>query len=222
MTTQGMITFEYAGSQVVFDPAAKMWNLTEMHQASGSPRQKGPSFWLNGQQAKDLIAALEVRETTGNSCSLVETREGRNGGTWAHWQIAAAYAHYLRPDFYLQWNEWALERAQQIATGDGAAPLAWVAALEERVANLEGRARHPAKPNNGPRRLAPRQPFNVTVAEILETIRTLGGSADLYQLRLALPHIGYHALRGNLYRMVARNLVRRPYDGHYESLPREA
>ena len=141
MTMQGMITFEYAGSHVVFDPAAKMWNLTEMHQASGSPRQKGPSFWLNGQQAKDLIAALEVRETTGNPCSFVETREGRSGGTWAHWQIAAAYAHYLRPDFYLQWNEWAMERAQQIATGDGAAPLARVAALEARVAALEAAQR---------------------------------------------------------------------------------
>ena len=139
MTTD-MITFEYEGSQVAFDPAAKMWNLNAMHQASGSPKNKEPRQWLRGAQACELITALAARETVGNSHSisvLFETREGRNGCTWAHWQIAAAYAHYLRPDFYLQWNEWAMERAQQIADGEDAAPLARVAALEERVAVLE-------------------------------------------------------------------------------------
>ena len=227
MTMQGMITFEYAGSHVVFDPAAKMWNLTEMHQASGSPRQKGPSFWLNGQQAKDLIAALEVRETTGNPCSFVETREGRSGGTWAHWQIAAAYAHYLRPDFYLQWNEWAMERAQQIATGDGAAPLARVAALEARVAALEGPRRaigvapRPERPKTPYRvRLGqlPKCPTRIRAVLVLDALTALGGAASLTELREALPGLGDNALRGLLQRMVACGLVARPHDGRYQLL----
>ena len=140
--TTAMITFKYQGNGVVFDSTEKMWNLTEMHRAVGSPKNKAPYEWLRQQQAQEYITALAEQETTGLNRSFVETREGRNGGTWAHWQIAAAYAHYLDARFYLQWNEWAMERAQQIASGDGAAPLARVVALEERVAVLEVRGWH--------------------------------------------------------------------------------
>jgi hypothetical protein len=64
---------------------------------------------------------------------LVETREGRTGGTWAHWQLAAAYAHYLDPRFYLQWNEWAIERMM------GRNPD--LSNLEARIAALEAAQR---------------------------------------------------------------------------------
>lgn len=143
-----LVTFRTVGEAVRFDPAAKMWSLTEMHQAAGSNPSKEPSRWLRGSQAQELIAALseqetrrispslagaESQETTGNSRSFVETREGRSGGTWAHWQIAAAYAHYLDPRFYLQWNEWAMAyRTQQTEAAT---------ALEARVAALEARRR---------------------------------------------------------------------------------
>jgi hypothetical protein len=32
-----------------------------------------------------------------NIFELVKTKKGRNGGYWAHWQIALAYAKYLDP-----------------------------------------------------------------------------------------------------------------------------
>ncbi|MEI6181348.1 MAG: KilA-N domain-containing protein [Chloroflexales bacterium] len=133
--TSAMITFEYQGNGVAFDPDARMWNLNAMHQASGSEPSKAPRFWVRQQQTQELLAALFADETVSQAHSFIETREGRNGGTWAHWQIAAAYAHYLDARFYLQWNRWAMERAQQVATGTDAAPLA-------RVAALEGRGRH--------------------------------------------------------------------------------
>lgn len=140
-----LVTFRTVGEAVRFDPAAKMWSLTEMHRAAGAPKHKGPAEWLRQQQTQEFMAALveretmvlahsfpgaEGRETTGNSGSFVETREGRNGGTWAHWQIAAAYAHYLDPRFYLQWNEWAMAYRTQQTAAEG---------LEARVAALEGR-----------------------------------------------------------------------------------
>ena len=83
--------------------------------------------------------------------------------------------------------------AQAFRGGEGTAPLARVEALEYRVAVIESIQRS-MQPDKEPRKLincAPRHPFVITAAEILEAIRNLGGSADLYQLRLALPHIGY-------------------------------
>jgi hypothetical protein len=133
-----LIVFEYQGEQVAYDPADQMWNLTAMHRASGGDPAKAPAQWSRLSQAQEFIAALAEELTVRKSHSLVVTREGRNGGTWAHWQIAAAYAHYLNPRFYLQWNRWAMERKQQI---DGrAAPgdlLAQIAELARRVAVLE-------------------------------------------------------------------------------------
>ena len=81
-----LVVFEYEGEEVRFDPAAQMWNLNVMHRAAGSERSKEPSRWLNQAQTQDLLAALTEAETTclnGSISVLVETREGRNGGTWA-------------------------------------------------------------------------------------------------------------------------------------------
>lgn len=68
----------------------------------------------------------------GSISVLVETREGRNGGTWAHWQIAANYAQYLDPVFNIQWNEWAMERVQQL----GGKPIDEQAAMEAKLQRL--------------------------------------------------------------------------------------
>ncbi len=80
-------------------------------------------------------------DTEDISAQLIHARRGRyDSGTWAHWQIAAAYAHYLNPAFYLQWNEWALSyrigraQADQPAYAAGRADLA---ALKARVVALE-------------------------------------------------------------------------------------
>ena len=214
MTTD-MITFEYEGSQVAFDPAEKMWNLTAMHRAAGGISHKRPSEWLQQAQTRELLDALAEEEklagipaslapeTVCLAHSFVVTREGRNGGTWAHWQIAAAYSHYLDARFYLQWNRWAMERAQQIADGEGAAPLARVAALEERVSALEAT----------PRRRVPRP--SRCVNEVLAALHALGGVAHVYELRRALPHVCYSTLRVRLQRMRDRGLLQQPVAGVY-------
>ena len=99
--TTELISFDYEGQRVAFDPMARMWSLTEMHRAAGGVSHKRPSEWLQQAQTRELLTALAEKEKLAAiPASFVVTREGRNGGTWAHWQIAAAYAHYLRPDFY--------------------------------------------------------------------------------------------------------------------------
>lgn len=149
-----LVIFRTVGEAVAFDPAAQMWSLTAMHKASGAPANKEPAKWLRGAQATELLEALYMREAGSNVrnshiwdegagaepadpfAGFIETRRGNGGGTWAHWQIAAAYAHYLNPAFYLQWNEWAMSyRTGQQAASDLAAR---VAALEAR---MSGRTR---------------------------------------------------------------------------------
>lgn len=139
-----LVEFRADGPVVRFDPQAKMWSLTEMHQAAGANPSKEPSRWLRGAQAQELITALSGQLNRRNSPiwtaeDLVQARRGNDGGTWAHWQIAAAYAHYLDPHFYLQWNEWAMERV----TGGAQPAPAQLAALESRLAAVEAQLAAP-------------------------------------------------------------------------------
>lgn len=148
-----IIVLHYNEREVTFDPSAKMWNLTAMHTAAGAYPNKAPAQWLRNQQTQELIDVLDQRVRYANMHNakdqiysesdhakneVVQTRRGGIGGggsTWAHWQIAAAYAHYLDPHFYLTWNEWALAHYQQ--HGEPAQPTApALAALAQQVATL--------------------------------------------------------------------------------------
>ena len=111
-----------------------------MHRAAGGERSKEPSRWLNQAQTQELLAALTEEETTSHNGSisvLVETREGRNGGTWGVPVLSLAYAHYLKPQFYIACNRWML--GQMNAHTGGPVSSAQLAALEARVAALEAK-----------------------------------------------------------------------------------
>jgi hypothetical protein len=149
------VAFRYDGMEILFDRATGMGSLTTMWRAKGQPANKQPAQWMRTQQAQELTRALADRlakeaadaQSIMQKCTIdpasqpqlelagpvvVETRTGNSGGTWAHWQIAAAYAHYLDPAFYLTWNEWAVAHI----TG---APVAPASDLEARIAALEAR-----------------------------------------------------------------------------------
>lgn len=105
--------FKYQDSEVTFDPSARMWSLNAMHLATGANRHKAPAEWLRQVQTQELIAALSTELDTGDArigSVYVETRRGGSdgGGTWACPELALAYAHYLRPDFYIACNRWML------------------------------------------------------------------------------------------------------------------
>ena len=137
MAPTNLVLFTYQHNDVAFDPAAKMWSLTAMHQAAGGEPHKAPAQWLRNQQTQALIAALAADVNYANLHNSVEIRRGATGGTWAHWQIAAAYAHYLRADFYLQWNRWAMERVTGLTIGAPATVEARLTAVEARLTALE-------------------------------------------------------------------------------------
>ena len=65
-------------------------NLTDMWKAAGADPSRQPGNWIasaEAQRFKDFLAEIQ---TPGISGSLIETKEGRGGGTWAHWQLGLA------------------------------------------------------------------------------------------------------------------------------------
>lgn len=84
----------------------EMLSLTDMWRAAGSDKSRQPSEWLASADAKRFIDALALMTKPENSrFGLVDTKRGGNSaGTWAHWQIALAYAKYLSPDFHMWCN----------------------------------------------------------------------------------------------------------------------
>lgn len=56
-------------------------------------KKNNPSYWLSLQGTQELINELE-KDTTDIS---VVTKEGRNGGTFAHELLAVSYAGWISP-----------------------------------------------------------------------------------------------------------------------------
>lgn len=98
------ITFEYQGASIRARDDEKV-SLTDMWKASGADPSKRPVNWLDSAQAKTLAEFLADSEKVRNSDLLVSAEKGVNGGTWAHWHLALAYAKYLSPAFHVWCNE---------------------------------------------------------------------------------------------------------------------
>ena len=101
----------------------EMLSLTDMWRAGGEDASKRPVVWLKSKQATDFVAFLA--ETVGIShhsgtgvknthYGLVDTKSGGSSGgqTFAHWQIALAYAKYLSPAFHAACNVVIRERME--------------------------------------------------------------------------------------------------------------
>lgn len=102
MTSDGKssVTLVYNG-EVIRD-RDEMLSITDMWRAQGADPAQQPTNWLSSQEAKRFIAVFA--EIHNPRISGVMTKKGKNGGTWAHWQIALAYAKYLSPEFHMWCN----------------------------------------------------------------------------------------------------------------------
>ena len=86
-----------------------------MWRATGSVRSHKPDYWLNQDGTKRFISSFVKKLVNGQKQSkkslkaivsgLFKITRGRNGGTYAHWQIALAYAKYLSDEFHIWCNE---------------------------------------------------------------------------------------------------------------------
>jgi hypothetical protein len=220
MMSTELVIFEYQGEEVLFDPTAQMWSLNAMHRAAGGERSKEPSRWLNQAQTQELLAALTEEETTrlnGSISVLVETREGRNGGTWAVPVLSLAYAHYLKPQFYIACNRWMLRQLDD--QGSDSARLAVIAddiaQLKLRVAALETQKAH-QRPTQ--RLEAPDEPhMSPERQDIINALRKRGRPMRTVDIFQAVGSKNYNNTSQLVRRMLVQGqIVRSRYYQRYE------
>lgn len=96
----------------------EMLSLTDMWKAAGADDSRKPYAWLRGEDANRFIEHLG--DSIGNPearisrFGLVDVAKGgaAKGQTFAHWQIALAYAKYLSPAFHAACNVVIRERME--------------------------------------------------------------------------------------------------------------
>ena len=91
------------GTAIRFTNDDKLVNLTDLWKAGGAGEMRRPSRWLEQDQAKDFVSNFRRLNNVAQN-DIIHTTRGRFGGTFAHWQIALAYAKYLSPEFHILCN----------------------------------------------------------------------------------------------------------------------
>lgn len=105
-----IISRDYNGISIAFH-GKEMINLTHLWKASGSNRYANPYEWSRKEGRQFIEALNQMLNTPENR--IIKTTRGKNGGTWAHWQIALAYAKYLSPELHIWTNQIVRERLEE-------------------------------------------------------------------------------------------------------------
>jgi hypothetical protein len=112
--------------------------LTDMWRAAGEDESKRPAKWLGHEATREFIEYLRDSSVIlPKDNALVRSERGGVGGsgaTWAHWQLAMAYAKYLSPAFHAWCNEIVRRVMGGEPTGQSLGPL--LALVEDAVARL--------------------------------------------------------------------------------------
>src|SRR3954447_24678437 len=120
-------TLTYEGTAI--HQRGLMLNLTDMWRAAGSPVYRRPTLWLDMEETKRFRTYARWRWSDIGSFEpelnvivgdikragpdgLVLTTRGQQGETWAHWQLALAYARYLSPAFHT-WGNTVIRNAME-------------------------------------------------------------------------------------------------------------
>lgn len=94
--------FNYNGNNVSFrkEDDSVFVNATEM----AKPFGKLPSGWTRSQYAQDFITTLSAMRNYIAS-DLLKVKNGDNGGTWMHEDVALEFARWLNPAFAIWCND---------------------------------------------------------------------------------------------------------------------
>jgi len=82
-----------------------MISPTDLWKTVGGSVGQHPRHWQELESAQEFINHLGEKLNVGKSDILKTTRGRYHGGTWAHWQIALAYAKHLSPELHMYANE---------------------------------------------------------------------------------------------------------------------
>lgn len=104
----------------VINQREQMVSLTDMWRAAGSPANMEPYNWARKEGAS-FVAAVTVTHNLPDSQVMTKKR-GKSGATFAHWQIALAYAKYLNHEFHMWCNTVVRERMEGRSVSVGVLP----------------------------------------------------------------------------------------------------
>ena len=89
-----------------------MISLTDLWREAGSHKDKTPNDWANIASNQQLIDTVANMLNTAHN-GIIKSKRGKGGGTWAHKQIALAYAKYLDPKLHILVNEVFFQRVEE-------------------------------------------------------------------------------------------------------------
>ncbi len=126
MTKQASTAIQVAGVRIRQDLEGR-FRINDLHKAAGGEKRHSPNYWLENQQASDLVRLLE---TTGIP---VVSLAGRSGGTFVVKELVYAYAMWVSPEFHLH----VIRTFDDLVTGQ-------LAAVESRQSRERARLEAPA------------------------------------------------------------------------------
>ena len=88
----------------------QMLSLTDMWRAAKSPEHREPYEWARKEGSEFIGFIAEMHNTPIGRIMIA--KRGKGGSTFAHWQIALAYAKYLSPEFHAWCNTVVRERME--------------------------------------------------------------------------------------------------------------
>lgn len=90
----------------------EMISLTDLWKVAGSPKSKNPNDWMRQDSTIQLIdAIIGILNTVSDR--IIKTKKGKGGGSYAHRNIALAYAKYLDPKLHVMVNEIFFQRIEE-------------------------------------------------------------------------------------------------------------
>jgi len=101
---------DFNGIQIAFE--GDKINLTHLWKSTGSKHSQRVQKWLLQDESQKFVGAV-AEDLKALPEGVLRAKPGRNGGTWAHWQIALAYAKYLSPKLHMRVNQVFKERVEE-------------------------------------------------------------------------------------------------------------
>lgn len=108
---KAIVPFSFAGVTISKDGEGRV-SLTDLWKASGKDRSYNPNEWLR-QDATQLLIETAAGILNTVPARIINTKRGKGGGSFAHNQIALAYAKYLSPELHLAVNQVFFERIEE-------------------------------------------------------------------------------------------------------------
>jgi hypothetical protein len=100
----------FNGTQIRTDEHERI-NMTDLWKSTDRGLSQNPNNWTRFEGSEFIKAVAKKLNTS--VARILETKHGRAGGTYAHKQIALAYAKYLSHDLHMYVNQVFFERLEE-------------------------------------------------------------------------------------------------------------